>query len=913
VIVGRERELGELHATVAAAQLGTSGAVIIRGDAGLGKTALLDELVRGSGSCLVIRTVGIEPEIEMPFAGLHALLRPLLGLLDDIPAPQAAAIRAAFALDDAEPDRLAVSAGTVSLLAAMADRRPVLVVVDDAHWIDRPSIDALLFTARRIAAERLVVVFAVRSDVDTALEGTGLREITLEPLTESDALTVLDSRWRSLDPGVARRVMAAAVGNPLALVEISAALSDEQRVGTEPLGDLLPVTGTVERGVRRRLSTLAARTRQELLTLAAGAPGSLVDAEALEPAETAGIVSLGAGAAVFVHPMYQSAVYQLADPAERRAAHRRIAQALPADDEYRRAWHLAAAATSPDDELAAMLERAAGAVRQRGGVAASARTLAKAADLSIDDSSRCRRLHAAATAAYLAGDAAQAVRLAELALDKAPDPTMRATAMHRLAVIGDWYGRWGDRTVSDETLVAEASRIEQTDPRLAVGLLGVVLQRRFQALDTAAALDLAERRLARCPPDDSERHGRALQDLARATGLRGDAERCSRICDEVLANREPGGSVGFATNIAEPLVWLERFTDARAVMTAAVGEARAEGNIVRLMFELTNLGVLEHRTGDVARAIAAASQAVDLATEAGNDYLRACNLALLARIGAMRGDPQAGAQADEATAIAERLSDRLIAAEVTMGRAEEALATGRPADAVLLLEPLRQFALANEIREPSVLPFHPDLAEAYVLTGRREEASALVDELETVASTLRRGWALAAVARCRGLAADDDRFAGEFETSLALHDAASASSFQRARTLLLFAGRLRRAKKRQEARVHLREAIAAFDALGATPWSDLARAELAATGEKLQRRGGGPDARLTPQELQITLQVAEGRTNREIAEALFLSPKTVEFHLTSVYRKLDLTSRRELIRAVATGGLDPRAGVRSAT
>ena len=621
MIVGRVRELDDLDAMVAAARLGTSGAVVIRGDAGIGKTALLDELVERAGTCLILRAVGIEPEIEMPFAGLHAVLRPLLGLLDEIPAPQAAALRAAFALDEAAPDRLAVSAGTVSLLAEMAERRPVLVVVDDVHWIDQPSIGALLFTARRIAAERLVVVFAVRSDVETVLDGAGLREIVLEPLGEPDALAVLDARWGSLDPGVARRVTAAAVGNPLALVEISAALSDEQRVGAAPLGDLLPVTGTVERGVRRRLSTLSAETLRELLTLAAGAPAALVDAEALAPAETAGLVTLGRGTAAFVHPMFQSAVYQLADPAERRAAHRWIAEALPADDEYRRASHLAAAATSPDDALAAMLERAAGAVRQRGGVAAAARTLAKAADLSVDDSSRCRRLHAAATAAYLAGDAAEAVRLAELALDQAGDPPMRATAMHRLAVIGDWYGRWGDRTVSDETLVAEASRIESADSRLAVGLLGVVLQRRFQGLDTAAALDLAERRLALCPPDDLERHGRALQDLARATGLRGDAERCGRICDEVLAQREPGGSVGFATNIAEPLVWLERYDDARDVMAAAVGEARAEGNIVRLMFELTNLGVLEHRTGHVARAIAAASQALDLATEAGNDYL----------------------------------------------------------------------------------------------------------------------------------------------------------------------------------------------------------------------------------------------------------------------------------------------------
>ena len=438
MIVGRVRELDDLDAMVAAARLGTSGAVVIRGDAGIGKTALLDELVERAGTCLIL------PRRRDRAGDRDAVRRSARGVAPASraarrdPGPAGSGVAAAFALDEAAPDRLAVSAGTVSLLAEMAERRPVLVVVDDVHWIDQPSIGALLFTARRIAAERLVVVFAVRSDVETVLDGAGLREIVLEPLGDRDALAVLDARWGSLDPGVARRVTAAAVGNPLALVEISAALSDEQRVGAAPLGDLLPVTGTVDRGVRRRLSTLSAQTLPRAADPRRRRAGGARGRRGSAPAETAGLVTLGRGTAAFVHPMFQSAVYQLADPAERRAAHRWIAEALPADDEYRRASHLAAAATSPDDALAAMLERAAGEVRQTAALRPRRGRWPKRPTCR----STTRRAAVACTPR-------RPRRTSPVTPPKPsgwpswpstwPRSADAATAMHRLAVIGDWY------------------------------------------------------------------------------------------------------------------------------------------------------------------------------------------------------------------------------------------------------------------------------------------------------------------------------------------------------------------------------------------------------------------------------------------------------------------------------------------
>jgi DNA-binding CsgD family transcriptional regulator len=388
-----------------------------------------------------------------------------------------------------------------------------------------------------------------------------------------------------------------------------------------------------------------------------------------------------------------------------------------------------------------------------------------------------------------------------------------------------------------------------------------------------------------------------LQDLARATGLRGEARRCGALCDEILELESPKTSLGFATNIAEPLLWLERYDECRRLLTASTNEARGQGNVVRLMFELTNLALLDLRTGYFVQALAGASEVAELATETGNDYLLACNLAVLTRLAASRGDLAAAQQhARRATEIADRLADALIRAEVEMALAESALAEGKAADVVRILEPLRRIAAANEIAEPSVLPFAPDLIEAYVRTGRRPEAQTELEHLEEAAHAVDRRWALAAVARCRGLLAAADEIDDPFGVALELGRSAGWSLFQDARTQLLFGERLRRSRRRIDARAQLHSAIDAFDRLGAARWSERARAELEATGETIARRDPTAPEKLTPQELQIALQVAEGKSNRETAEALFLSPKTVEFHLTRVYRKLDLNSRAELIR-----------------
>lgn len=909
MLVGREGELDRILALLADARLGRSGALVLCGEAGVGKTALLEYAVEQAEGFLVLRVTEVETEADLPFAGLHGLLRPVLEFLDDIPPAQASALRTALALEDAEPDRLRTYGGTLSLLATAAERRPLLVAVDDAQWLDRASASALTFTARRIAGEEIAMMFAHRTDDSGDFAVSGIERLEVTPLDERSSLLLLRQRWGSeLAAGVARQIAGAVAGNPLGLLEVSALLSDRERAGLDPLEQPLPATKSVEEGVRRRLRHFSTETRRALLLASAADSPPNLPLDALEPAADAGLIRLHDGHVSFRHPLVRAAVYRNASAEERRAAHAMLAETFDRARELDlRAWHLAAMTEGYDEAVAAALEAAAERARERGGYASQALALARAAELSVEEDARARRLIAAAAAAYAAGDSDWAMRLAEPAVSLARDPLLRADILHRQAVIADWHGTWQQRIVPDDVLEHEAELMEPVDPLRAVGLLGVILQRRFQALETRAALALAERRLALSEPFGGERYLRAIQDLARATGLRGDAQRCEALCDDALEECSSDEAPAFATNIAEPLLWLERYDECRRLLAASLKMARSEGNVVRLMFELTNLALLELRTGQFTTALATASEALDLAQESGNDYLLACNLAVLARLEAVRGEPGCREHAERAGALAARLVDQLIGSEASMAVADAALAQGQPEEAVRLLEPVRRLAVENEVGEPSVLPCGPELVEAYARAGKEEEARTELERVDAEARAVDRHWALAAVERCRGFLAAPDQLDERFGAALALHNAGAGSQFQRARTQLLYGERLRRARRRVDAREQLRSAIQTFDELGAKPWSDRARRELEASGESIPRRDPTAPEKLTPQELQMALQVAEGKTNREIAAALFLSPKTVEFHLTRVYRKLDLHSRAELIRLLAHEASAPEA------
>src|SRR6266705_604891 len=471
MLIGRDRERGQLAALLKDARLGRGRALILRGNAGIGKTVLLDYAVQQASGFQMLHYTAVESEAELPFAGLQALLGRLLVRLPEIPEPQARALRVALALESVErTNKLAVYAGVLSLLGAAAERVPLLVVVDDAHWLDRPSAEALTFAARRLTAESLALLFAVREGEGTDLD-VALPTIELEPLEVAASMELLHERFGStIAAKVARHLAEATGGNPLALLEVAALLDEGERDGRQPLPDHLPASESVERTVRRALRNLSPEARRALLVAAASDSTTGGDLAALEAAEDAGLLRIHAGSVAFRHPLVRSAVYHAASADERRAAHRTLAEALTGEEDAdRRAWHLAAAADGPDESVAAALEAAASRFAERGGQASASRALERAAELSEDDDAIARRLHAAGRAAEHGGDLERAGVLAERALTRVRDAGIRSAVTVLAWQANDWRGLTND----GGDFETEAQRVAPFHPARAALMLYV--------------------------------------------------------------------------------------------------------------------------------------------------------------------------------------------------------------------------------------------------------------------------------------------------------------------------------------------------------------------------------------------------------------------------------------------------------
>jgi len=916
MLVGRGGERAAVDAALEDARRGRSRALVFTGEAGIGKSALLAYAREAGADMRVLAVVGVESETELAYAGLHALLRPVLALTSRLPAHQAEALEAALALRPSDQhDRLAASAGTLTLLAEAASEQPLLVLVDDAHWLDRPSAQAISFAARRLGGEEIALLATLRLGEESTFETRGLTEHRVPPLGEADALALLDQRHGGvLSASIARALVTATAGNPLALVELPSLLTPAQLDGDEPLEEPLPVADGIRRAFARRLSRFDDATRRSLLVAAAGVgePVATVRAAAetfgggpLEPAEAAGLVTLDDRGVAFSHPLLRAAVHSEAAPADRRAAHRALADAHgAAGDVDARAWHLAAAAEGPDEQIASALEAAGVRAVERGGYASQARALERAAELSVDDDGRARRLYAAARAAYWGGLIGHAVRLAQSAIPLAGDQLVRADLRHLLAVISDFHAGYSGEVMTVENLEREAAALEPVDPERAIALLGVVLQRRRMRLEAEPAVRVAERRVELAAGIDGERVIRSKQDLVQALCLAGRAAEAGALQDEVLEERAREDKLPtYASQAAEPLLWLERHDELRALLARSVERSRAEGNLLRLAFDLTNLGALEVREARLDSAEAASGEALLLAEHIGMDYLAACNHAALAAVAARRGRDDACRRfAAEATRLGGSLGDELVVAEAAVALGLLALGAGKPEEAVALLEPVRDLARRSGVGEPRVVPYAGDLVEAYVRAGRAADAAAELERLSAFAEATGGRWARAVASRCGGLLAGEADYGVWFERALSEDGAAP---FERGRTALAYGERLRRSNRRRDARPHLRAALEAFEGVGATPWRERAAAEMRATGETVPARGPRGRESLTPQELQIALLVAEGKTNREVGGSIFLSPKTVEFHLTRVYRKLEIHSRAELIRLLAREAGEP--------
>jgi DNA-binding CsgD family transcriptional regulator len=888
---------------------GVSAALIIRGDPGIGKTALLDEVVARAVGFTVLRAQPLQTESELPFAGLSDLLRPLLTLLDRIPEPQAAVLSGALALGPPTPgDRFAAAAATISLLAAGAEEAPVLAVIDDAHWLDTPSREALLFAGRRLGREGVVLLLAMRDR--PWLEAAGIERLELRGLEPDAAEDLVTRTGRAVSSGVRERLVADTAGNPLALLEAIGTLTDAQLGGSAPIVGPIAVGRSVERSFAQRLEPLPDETRRALLIAAASYSGDATEialalagmglaTSALDPAERQGLVTTQAGRVEFRHPLLRSAVYHVADPVDRRAVHRTLSSAVGPNAADTVAWHLAAAALGPDEEVARLLEDSATAALGRRGYASAANALAAAARLSPADLDRIRRMIGAAGAFRLGGEAQKAADILAETLHLVSDPLVRAD-MQQLRAAALMYVSPMMETFA--LLVDEADRVEPYDRARAATILAIATNAGAAAAEIDLVVETARRaaRLSRAVGGPVE----MLTALALATGLTlagriGEARGIFEPLIPVLETIDPLSEAGFLL-VATPaaLICMGDPSTARRMLERIVGVARGASAVTLLPYPLAMLSELELRCGRLAAAYAAATESVRLAAETGQAGLSSYSLVALARVEALRGlESECRGHVAAALEGSRRLGATSIEnyAASVLGVLE--LSFGRPERATAHLEKCARLEIEYGLKLPDVVPWNADLIEAYVRVGRAEDAVRELETLEEQGRATGSRWAAAAAARCRGLLADEDGYETILLRALELHG--DHEPFERARTELCLGRRRRHSRHRAAARAVLRQALATFETLGAEPWAEQARVELRVAGETPAPSPGGSLMTLTPQELQVALVVAGGATNREAGGALFISPKTVEFHLGHVYGKLGVRSRTELVRKVA--------------
>ncbi len=894
---GRAVERARIDALLAEARSGRSGALVVRGAAGVGKTALLADAVERAAGLVVLRTAGFDGESQISFSGLDELLAPVIDLIDVIPEPQQQALQ--VALDLAAPRDLARGAvfrAVLSILAAAAEAGPILCVVDDAHIVDPASTSALAFAARRVKAEGIAMLLAVREG--EANPFAGLEELCLDGLDVESVRTLLEEHAGvRVAPDIARRLTDASGGNPRALVEASAALTADELAGLAPLRTPLPVWAAADSRQLSSAASLSPAARDALVTAAAADTQTLqaiakegaipgITAAALEECEAAELIAFEDGRVTFRHPPVRAAVYNSASAPKQRAAHRALAAASSGE---RRALHLAAAATGPDETVAIELEAAAESAAGRGSYVVAANWFTRAANFSPDGKGEMRRLYRAADAAWRGGQPALAEQLLERAGDADGDPPLRADLEHLRARIELESGR---EAAAYQRLTAEADRLEPLDAERAASLLTTAAS----AAPPGERPGVARRAYALAPRDGGETDLRATIALARGLIDAGDhrqgLELLVRVRSLVESNSDLAGDPDALLAAAGALDADEGDDElVLEFVVRAVAIARDRGLLGALPLALLQLARLDVEAGRWIDAYATASEALELARDAQQARTSVEALALLARLDALRG---CGAECRQRVAqIREvaRSGPASPSVEITLGLL--ALGCGDPSGAIVHLEDGRPERA-------------PDLVEAYVRAGKSADAKRVAAKEAVEASESSEPWARVRAAWTFALVAGDDAYEEAFATATAaLQSLVADGSFELARLRLNWGERLRRAGRRIDARDHLRVAHEAFELLGAEPWAERTRAELRASGETARRRNPSTLDELTPQELQVLREIAAGATYRQAAQSLFLSPKTIEYHLHKIYRKLGVESRQQLVARLET--LNPGA------
>jgi DNA-binding CsgD family transcriptional regulator len=910
MLLGRDAEQRDIEAALVRARSGVSAVLGLAGEPGIGKTALL-EYAAGQAEAAgmrLLRARGIESEAQIPFGSLLELIRPALVLLEAIPPPQAVALEGALALRPVPgpgrpaQDRFAVGAATLSLLAAYAEPAPVAVLVDDAQWLDGSSAAALLFAFRRLVADPIAVFVAVREGEPSLLDEAGLPVKRLGGLSANEATELTAALAPGLPAEAARRLHQVTAGNPLALLELAL---DARDLVLAPEGAPVLVPARITRAFLRRAGQLDPAARRALLLAATSDTGDLdileraavslgLDsfAAGLAAAESAGLVGLGSGRVEFRHPLARSAVYADAAAGQRRAAHRALATALPDRDADQRAWHLAAAATGPDEAASAALADAAGRSRERSGYVTAAAAYERAARLAAGGDPRARLLWQAAEAAWLAGSTGLAVTLLEEARPLAGEARLRVEIERLAGHIAILRG-----PVMDGHAILTAAAGDAPG-ELAVTMLAEAAAACFYAGNPAEMLRTAERAHRRLPAEPPDRV-RFLATMALGMGriMGGDAAAGAQATREAVTLAE--GSADMREDLrllpwlATAPLFLREAGTGRSLLEHALAVARARAAVGVLPFALSLVARDRATTDRWSVAAAVYTEAIGLARESGQDMALAFGLAGLAWLQARRGlDPDCRALAAEALQLSRGLGARLFEIWAVAALGELELGGGDALRAASWFERQRELLADLGITDPDLWPA-AELVDAYLKLGRTGDASLVAAEFAAAARAKGQPWSLARAFRGRGMLAGDREFTAAFEQAIRCHEL-TPDVFELARTRLAFGERLRRVRERVLAREQLRAALDIFEGLDARPWAERARTELAATGEKRGPRGGNGAAELTPQELQIALLLAAGRTTREAAAALFLSPKTVEYHLRHVYQRLGIHSREEL-------------------
>ncbi|WP_399936765.1 AAA family ATPase [Streptomyces sp. BBFR25] len=911
-MLGRSRERQTVEQLAAQVRAGRSAALVVRGEAGIGKTALLDHLAAHAQGCRTLRAAGSEAEMELPFAGLHQLCGPLLDDADHLSTPQREALDVAFGLAAGPaPNAFLLGLATLNTVAEAARERPLICLVDDAQWLDRASVQVLGFVARRLQAESVGLVFAVREpDTEGMLEG--LPALTLEGLPEDEALALL----RSVIPGpidahVRSRILAEARGNPLALMELPRGITMADLGGGFPRRASQPSASRIEESFRDRIGSLPPATRRLLLLAAAEPLGDVtllrrgaeqlgIDMDAASPALALGLIEIG-GRVRFRHPLVRSACYDHADEYDRTEAHRALAEATdPVLDADRRAWHRALATVLPDEDVAAELVRCADRARARGGLAAAAAFFERATELTLDRTTRCARALTAAEAAFDAASVDSAYHLARAAEAGPLDPlqSARVRRLHARIVFARSRGseaaplflEAADRLAPLDAALTRETCLEALAAAIYAGRLG-------GGTTVREAADFA--RAAPRVPGPPSRVDHILEGVStRFTAGYAAAVEPLRGALRAFQREAGGGHVDtarwlwLACPVAPEPIAPELWDDEawHNLADSAVRLARGAGALVSLPVALTYRAGVHLQAGEFAEASALIDEADALSTATGNAPPDYTSLLLVA----WREDEyQAKKAIDEAVRTA---------TDKGQGRA---LGLAHHVTAVLYNGLSRHGAAltgaqrACEYEDFGFFGWYlVELVEAGARSGAQDAAHDALDRLTGTTEAAGTNWALGVQARSRALLEKEGNAEKSYREAV---DRLSRTRLrvELARAHLVYGEWLRRENRRGDAREQLRTAYDMFTDFGASGYAARAVGELRATGETVARRGTAAGAALTPQEAHIAGLARDGLTNPEIGAQLFLSPHTVEWHLRKVFAKLGISSRRQLRTVLA--------------